>query len=207
MDAAIVVIPSHEANPPHEDIVQHCFSSSRGFFTLCLIFPAAPDNSLWCDWCSAEPDTAVATLRTHETGQAFPVHCSFSPSCPYFSFPWGLRELVSNCDRMRNRDGVRMLCLAEAAGCPLGLTHRRLSVASSFFVTLHLDDSFHYLPCRHPPRDCLTRHLSWLQLEPITPNSWLQYFEPLPKLILLKHNLIWVQLLVLIWRVNNNALF
>lgn len=49
-----------KTNSAQEEVVQQCFS-------LCRVFPAGLDNSPRCDFCSAEPDTAVATLRTHRT--------------------------------------------------------------------------------------------------------------------------------------------
>lgn len=46
--------------------------------SLCWVFPTSPDNAPWCDLCSAEPDTAVATLRTHRT-EVDPFRCSPPP--------------------------------------------------------------------------------------------------------------------------------
>lgn len=46
--------------------------------SLCWVFPAGPDNAPWRDLCSAEPDTAVATLRTHRT-EVDPFRCSPPP--------------------------------------------------------------------------------------------------------------------------------
>ena len=70
--------------------------------SLCWVFPAGPDNAPWCDLCSAEPDTAVATLRTHRT-EVDPFRCSPPPLHLFIaSFPaWlcpSLRSFFHNCD-------------------------------------------------------------------------------------------------------------
>lgn len=70
-------------------------------FSLCGAFPADPDNSPRCDLCSSEPDTAVATLRTHTTEldlfQCAPppaLHLHIASFLPDFPLLWSCFDCV-----------------------------------------------------------------------------------------------------------------
>lgn len=150
---------------------------------------ASPANSPWCDWCSAEPDAAVATFTTHKTVHSF--RCA-PPPPPYYFLPlpkftedhrsWFLAVIL-----LRVKDsGVALGCCAGQQQYMWVKVRERfravsekvewtlyvslscfLNLSSLCLVSSHLDYSSHLLSCcllqRRSPQNCLKVHLLWFQ--------------------------------------------
>lgn len=102
-DLAAVSTNSSHPNQEVINTVGNCILfRQRPFPPLCWVFPVGPHNSPWYDLCSAEPDTAVATVGTQRSEVDLFRYTPPSSLMAFSLFPaclrWGLQELIFNCD-------------------------------------------------------------------------------------------------------------